>query len=114
MPLNATLTGSGWIVSIDTNGPRRAVTGNTVATAADVNGRIDVNSASPVQITIPDDSTGPWQGSEMVAAYQAGTGAVSFVAGSGVTLRSPSGIASAVQYGTIAVQRVGPNEWALV
>jgi hypothetical protein len=48
MPLNATLTGSGWIVSIDTNGPRRAVTGNTVATAADVNGRIDVNSASPV------------------------------------------------------------------
>lgn len=114
MPLNATLTGSGWVVSIDTNGPRRAVTGNTVATAADANGRIDVNSASAVQITIPNDSTGPWQGNEMVAAYQAGVGAVSFVAGAGVTLRTPAGIAASTQYGTIAAMRVGPNEWALV
>ncbi len=114
MAIDSTLTQDGWLVSIATNGPRRSVTDNTVASAADANGRIDANSSSAVQITIPNDATGPWQGAEMLSAYQAGTGGVSFVAGPGVTLRTPSGIAAATQYGTIAAMRVGPNEWTLV
>ncbi len=95
-------------------GTPRTITASDTVVAADVNGLITYNSASAGTLTIPNDATGGFSANEFVAAYQAGAGAVSFVAGSGVTLRSPSGVAAAVQYGTIAVQRVGPNEWALV
>ena len=45
-----------------------------------------------------------------VAVYQAGTGAASFAAGAGVTLR---GIPpTAAQYSTVGLMRVGANEWA--
>ncbi|MRT30883.1 hypothetical protein [Herbaspirillum sp. CAH-3] len=95
-------------------GTPRTITASDTVVATDVNGLITYNSASAGTLTIPNDATGGFSANEFVAAYQAGAGAVSFVAGSGVTLRSPSGVAAAVQYGTIAVQRVGPNEWALV
>lgn len=95
-------------------GRPRSVTASTTAIKADNNGLITYNSASAGTITITNDSLGGWSGNEFIAAYQAGAGGVSFVAGAGVTLRAPSGVAAAVQYGTIGVQRVGPNEWALV
>ncbi|MGF2049593.1 hypothetical protein ACQUET_12965, partial [Lactococcus lactis] len=76
-------------------GTPRTITASDTVVAADVNGLITYNSASAGTITIPNDATGGFSANEFVAAYQAGAGAVSFAAGSGVTLRSPSGVAAA-------------------
>jgi len=77
------------------------------------NGRLlKCSSSSSIVLTIPNDSTSAWSGLVQIAAYQSGTGAVSFSAGSGVTLRgtAPSG----GQFKTIGVMRVGANEWAYI
>lgn len=67
-------------------------------------------SASAIVLTINNDTTAGYVGSEAHAAYQAGAGAVSFTAGSGVTLRGTP--PTAAQYLTQGVMRVGANEWA--
>ncbi len=67
-------------------------------------------SASAIVLTIPNDATVAWSGLNAVAAYQGGAGAVSFAAGSGVTLRGTA--PTATQYATQGVMRVGANEWA--
>lgn len=102
------------VMKLPTSGTPRTVTASTTATKTDVNGLITYNSASAGTITITNDATGGWTSNEFIAAYQAGAGTITFAAGSGVTIRSPAGVAGAVQYSTIAIQRVGANEWALV
>lgn len=90
----------------------RTITANDTLTATDAASIITVNSGSAVAITIPDDTTAGWSGNVTVSAYQAGAGAVSFAAGAGVTLRTPSGAPTAAQYSMMRVTRVGANEWA--
>jgi hypothetical protein len=63
-----------------------------------------------IVLTIESDATSGWSANEAVAAYQGGAAAVSFAAGSGVTLRGTA--PTAAQYSTQAVHRVGANEWA--
>lgn len=63
-----------------------------------------------IVLTIESDATSTWSANEAVAAYQGGAAAVSFAAGSGVTLRGTA--PTATQYSTNAVHRVGANEWA--
>lgn len=65
-----------------------------------------------IVLTIENDATSGWSGNEAVAAYQGGAAAVSFAAGSGVTLRGTA--PTAAQYSTSGVMRVGANEWAYV
>ena len=67
-------------------------------------------SGSAIVLTIQNDATVAWSGLNAVAAYQGGAGAVSFAAGSGVTLRGTA--PTAAQYATQGVMRVGANEWA--
>lgn len=104
------------IAALDTKytGSSRTVTANTTATATDVNGVITANSATAINITIPNDATGGWSSNEFLTAWQKGAGAVNFVAGSGVTLRVPASLVDSEQYGTKGAYRVGPNEWALL
>ena len=95
-------------------GTNRTITVSVNAVLADVNALITANSASPVVITITDDTTVAWSSNSFLSAYQAGAGGVSFAAGAGVTLRAPSGIQPSVQYGTVGASRVAANEWALI
>jgi len=67
-------------------------------------------SGSAIVLTIQNDAATGWSGLESIAAYQGGAGAVSFAAGSGVTLRGTA--PTAAQYATQGVMRVGTNEWA--
>lgn len=79
-------------------------------TAADAESLVKCNSASPIVLTILSDADGGFSFDCTIAAYQAGAGAISFAAGSGVTFRGTATVVA--QYGTIGMMRVGANEWA--
>ena len=91
---------------------------NTSATASrnllgsDVETRIDATSASPIVLTIQTDAIMGTSGAETFAIYQGGTGAASFAAGAGVTLRNTA--PTPAQNKTHGVMRVGANEWAYI
>jgi hypothetical protein len=71
---------------------------------------LNCNSGSAIVLTISPESSVAWAGVSCVAIYQAGAGASSFAAGSGVTLRGTP--PTPAQYATHAIMRVGANEWA--
>lgn len=77
---------------------------------SDVDNLIVANSASAIVLTLITDAVGGFSSREVIGAYQAGAGAVSFAAGGGVTLRGTA--PTIAQYGTMGVVRVGANEWA--
>ena len=95
----------------DSSGGSVASTSRNVG-VADVDTIIRCTAAAT--LTIQNDATGGFDPSEIniIRSYQATTGAVSFAAGGGVTLRgSPK---SAAQYVIQQVIRVGPNEWSYI
>jgi len=111
--------GSGSI-EIGSGGGGGMVTGRTVAAAAatgllgDAGTVVYANFATAVTFTIPNDTTVVWPADTVIGLYQVGVGVPAFAAGAGVTLRSPAGIAAAVQYAHIFARKVGANEWALI
>lgn len=87
------------------------ITVSTNITNSYTNDLIKCNHAStPIVLTILNDVDGGFFGTAAIAAYQAGTAAISFAAGAGVTLRGT--LPTIAQYGTLGIMRVGANEWA--
>ena len=70
------------------------------------------NSSSPIVLTLLQDGLigVNAQSSTTIALYQAGAGAVSFAAGTGVTLVGT--FVAPGQYGFVGVVRTGQNTWA--
>lgn len=92
-----------------------AVTASKVLTGASVDQVLDCNSASAIVLTVPqDDVLGLSVANDRrsIAAYQAGAGATTWLAGSGVTIRGTA--PTAAQYLLSGIVRVGANEWAYV
>lgn len=87
-----------------------SITASRSLTKADCQQPLRCESASAIVLTIENDATAKYVGSEAHVAYQAGAGAVSFAAGPGVTLRGTA--PTAAQYASQGVMRVGANEWA--
>ncbi len=103
----AVWNGSSWVLPA---GSMIAVVASRDATMADSGKPLKCSSGSAIAITIQNDATSLWPNNETLVLYQDGVGAISFVAGVGVTIRgTPPTVA---QYGTLAVWRVGVNEWA--
>lgn len=73
------------------------------------------NSATAQTVTIPPQSSVEWPDDVQIEGAQWGAGAVTFVAGSGVTLRRAADISatSGGQYKPLGIKRVGINEWLL-
>lgn len=95
-------------------GTNRTITASDTAILADNGALITANHATvPIVLTIPQDSAVTWPTNAVLSVYQSGAAAVSFLAGTNVTLRNPGNLASATQYGTIIAYRVGANEWTL-
>lgn len=70
------------------------------------------NSSSPIVLTVPADTAlESYNKGEGFLAYRYGVGALSFAAGGGVTIRSPSGLTANAQYSMIGVERIGADEW---
>jgi hypothetical protein len=71
---------------------------------------VRATSGSAIALTVPDDTVFNSTAALTIAAFQGGAGAVTFAAGSGVTLRGTA--PTPAQYAVYGVMRVGANEWA--
>lgn len=94
--------------------PQVTITGNTTLTKSVHGNRLlIVNSASPVTLTIANDTAGAWANDDSITAYQAGVGVITLAAGSGMILRvSLSLDPTSEQFGFVSAVRVGTNEFA--
>ena len=91
----------------------RGVTGDTSTSLTDAYGYIRTTGASPVNITIED--SGHLIGAE-IHIRQQGTGLVTLVAGSGVTVNVPFGgtLVLSGTGATVTVKKAATNEWDLM
>lgn len=89
------------------------ITVSTDMTVSHVNDLIKAEHATvPIVLTILNDTLGGFSGSPSLAACQTGAAAVSFAAGSGVTLRGSAPTIS--QWGILGVARLRANEWVYI
>jgi hypothetical protein len=110
----ATFDANGNILALSSNGyiAGRVLTASASLSDSDSGTLINADHASvPIVLTIQNDATGLWNNTAILSVYQAGAAAVSFAAGSGVTLHVGAGIPAAAQYGIYGVLRVSANEW---
>lgn len=68
-------------------------------------------SATATSYVIPPNSAVAFPVGTVLSVIQYGAGTVTFVAGQGVTINTPSSLASRAQYSTISVVQVAPNVW---
>lgn len=92
--------------------PTTTATASRTLNAGDVGSMVFSTGASATALTIPTDTVLGVSGCTTIVAYQAGAGALTFVADSGVTLRGTA--PTIAQYGTMGIVRVGLNEWAYI
>ena len=99
--------------AVQLKGADRAIVASANALLSDNGAIINANSSSAIVITILQDSAMPasWGADSALLAYQAGAGAVSFAAGTGVTLNAGPSVPSAAQYGILGALRVAANTW---
>lgn len=90
-----------------------SVTASRNLTIFDADQYLICNSVSPIVLTVLADSVIPWNtSSPTIAVCRVGSGAVTFAAGGGVTLRGD--LATPSQYGSKGIVRIGANEWAVI
>jgi hypothetical protein len=104
-----TTGGGGGTTPVATSGRNHTGTADTFV-LADANNLVTSNNAAAVAQTIPPDVFPLWT---TLTVIQKGAGAVSLVAGSGVTLQPPPGqtLASAGKWATLAAVQVANNVW---
>lgn len=84
---------------------------NYVASLTDSGAMIRMTSASPLTFTIMNDATVSFRLGTTFIVSRSGTGSVTLVAGSGVTINSPNTLAIAKQHGKVTITRVAANTW---
>lgn len=80
---------------------------------ADKHRLVTGNNASAQTFTIPPNSSVAFPLGTILEIYQKGAGQVTVAAGSGVTLRTPRGAKTAIQYAQISARQVVANVWAI-
>ena len=81
----------------------------------DINKLLKINSTSNLTVTIPPSSSANFPIGSRLEIYRAGTGEVSIVAGSGVTIRSKlNNTRISVQYSGAMITKIGSDEWHLI
>ncbi|MGB9154223.1 MAG: hypothetical protein WCD70_14175 [Alphaproteobacteria bacterium] len=88
-------------------------TGSYTLAATDAGSYIEMTSASALTLTVPPNSSVGFSIGTEIAFGQHGAGALSVVAGSGVTIDRLSTLNMVGQYATAALLKVGTNEWIL-
>jgi len=73
--------------------------------------RTTANTA--VSITVPPQSSVTWLDNTEIIFEQAGTGQITIVAGSGVTIRTSETLLSQRQYSIMSLKRVASDTWTL-
>ncbi len=105
--INTTVTNSVAAAVVSTKWEIKDFSGNYTTQAEDVGKLLRSTGASATNVTIDVDSilTG-----EQFTVMQYGAGVVTFVAGTGVTIRSPASLVFNDQYGTITVIGIDGGE----
>lgn len=95
----------------------RTVTANTTLALGDVDGVVEVNSASARTVTVPTNASVALPVGSVIEIVRWGAGAVTISPASGVTLYSPDGETGArniaSQYGSAFLRKRGTNNWHL-
>lgn len=110
------LVGTGTVTVEGTGAAIVSVTTTTYTLAlTDANRFINAANASPITITIPQQSSVAWEDNTQIEFVQGGAGAVTIAAGAGVTLRRNSSLAaaSAGQWAVFGLKRIALNEWVV-
>ena len=97
--------------------PVLAITSKTASfnfSTAELNKLIRANSSSAIVCTIPPASTFDAAVGTVLLVWREGTGAVSFAAGSGVTLRAGNGLSITAQYRYGVAIKIDTNLWSVV
>jgi hypothetical protein len=81
----------------------------------DANKMVEMNVATANNLTVPPQSSVAWAANTIIDVTQIGAGQTSFVAGSGVTLRSASSkLKITGQYSGVSLYRRASDEWVIV
>ena len=110
-------TESAGVVTLESGGATSVEITGASATLAltHANRFLKCNNATAQTITIPPQSSVAWPTDAQIEGAQWGAGAVTFVAGSGVTLRKRSNRTATTggQYAAWGLKRISTNEWWL-
>lgn len=98
-------------VTVSAGMTARTLTAGATLVASDANTAVDYNSSSAGNITVPSDSTTLFAVGTVIEFSQLGTGQVTLVPASGVTLRSAGTLKTRVQYSVIAMRKLSSNTW---
>jgi len=90
-------------------------TGTTYTLALSDEGKmVQMENASSITVTVPDNATIAFDVGNMVHVSQWGAGQVTIAGAVGVTLRSMGSVVTiSDQYGVVTLHKVGTNEWHL-
>jgi len=80
---------------------------------SDAGGLVECTNASPFTLTIPQESSVAWAAGTVIFIGQGGLGQVTIAAGSGVTLRSPNGAKTSLQWSQACLTKRATNDWIL-
>lgn len=87
-------------------------TAYTINNQTDRYNRIEFSASDPITVTIPLNLNDPWPIGSSCEIMQAGTGKITVVGQSGVTLNAPdSQFKTRVQWSTLILEKRGENEW---
>lgn len=91
------------------------ITVSTTLGLAHANRTIKANSATGINISVPPQSSVAWAADTQIEGFTAGVGAVTFVAGSGVTIRRSIKLTAVTdgQYAPWGLKRIAADEWLL-
>ena len=90
-------------------------TGNYTLALADEQALVSVNASTATTVTVPPNLTVPFPQGSRIFIAQAGAGQVTVAAGTGVTLRPPTGrdMTTNAQYSVISLRQAAVNTWYL-
>ncbi|MCB1116787.1 MAG: hypothetical protein KDK71_09990 [Chlamydiia bacterium] len=83
-------------------------------TSTDEGDLVQFSNSSAVTVTLPADSTEDLPEGFLCHLNQAGTGQLSVVGGSGVTVRYAYSLAARSQYSSLSVFKVAANTWLVI
>ncbi|WIC89797.1 tail fiber protein [Gordonia phage Sapo] len=91
-----------------------AQTGAYTLAASDANKVVEVTSATPVNVTVPPESSVNFAVGALVEVVQTGAGKLTVVAGSGVTVNAAGDVKTTrSQWSSVLLRKRGANDWVL-
>ncbi len=89
-------------------------TANYTLVATDVSKAVEMSNSSARTITIPPNSSVAFPVGSVIELRRMGTGSVTIVAGSGVTIRNAAGVLTLrAQYSIASIVKRATNEWVI-